>query len=189
MTAGIGHNGGPEMTGVSWRTHCWKAARERLLPTLPIEVVRMRVRRAAELGLDYKTYAGIRASTGHDLVAFLFSSNALRVYSASAQVSLDKRAKVAGIQAGTIGLATAPLRAEDLARMVPELRQSHPSPLHLASFADARSIMRAALGTLPADAVLLVGDHRLEAEWCMAGRLAGYLPSDRFFGVAGQENA
>lgn len=76
MRAAIGHNGGPDLTGLGWRTHCWRQARETLLPTLPIEVVRLRVRRAAELGLDYKTYAGIRASTGHDLVAFLFSSNA-----------------------------------------------------------------------------------------------------------------
>ena len=72
---GIGHNNGPEMTGLSWRSHCWRGARAQLLPTLPIEVVRLRVRRAAELGLPYKTYAGVRAQTGHDLVGFLFSSN------------------------------------------------------------------------------------------------------------------
>ncbi|WP_295074341.1 hypothetical protein [Tabrizicola sp.] len=43
----LGHNGGPSLEGgVSWRKHCWSAARERLLPTLPIEVVRLRVKRA-----------------------------------------------------------------------------------------------------------------------------------------------
>ncbi len=41
------------------------------MPRLPIEVIRLRVRRAAELGLPYKIYAGVRASTGHDLVGFL----------------------------------------------------------------------------------------------------------------------
>ena len=76
----IGHNGGPSLeAGASWRRHCWTSARAALLPTLPIEVVRLRVKRAKALGLDYKTYAGVRAATGHDVVAFLFSSNALRV--------------------------------------------------------------------------------------------------------------
>ena len=48
MIAGPGHNGGPSLEGgTSWRRHCWTQARERLLPTLPIEVVRLRVKRAA----------------------------------------------------------------------------------------------------------------------------------------------
>ncbi|MDH3263731.1 MAG: hypothetical protein OEM24_07010, partial [Paracoccaceae bacterium] len=65
--------------GAGWRRHCWTKAREELLPTLPLEVVRLRVKRAAELGLDYRAYASFRASTGHDVVALLFSSNALRL--------------------------------------------------------------------------------------------------------------
>ncbi len=78
---GIGHNRGPSLaTGQSWRAHCWRQARTDLLPVLPLEVVRLRVRRAKEIGLDYRTYAGIRATTGHDLVAFLFSTNALHVF-------------------------------------------------------------------------------------------------------------
>lgn len=81
----IGHNNGPTMeAGASWRRHCWTTARQALLPTLPVEVVRTRVRRAKELGLDYRTYASVRAQTGHDVVAFLFSSNALRVRPTSA---------------------------------------------------------------------------------------------------------
>ena len=96
----IGHNGGPSMEGgVSWRKHCWSSARERLLPVLPVEVVRLRVKRARALGLDYRTYAGVRA----------------------------------------------------------------------------------ALGKLPSDQVILVGDLGLERDWCAAGRLAGYLPAERYF--------
>lgn len=180
--AGLGHNGGPEMTGLSWRKHCWTAARERLLPTLPIEVVRLRVRRAAELGLDYKTYAGIRASTGHDLVAFLFSSNALRVMATAPQLPDDRAAKLAALAATKIGLANPPLPPQRLQDAAPELSASHPAPLHLASFVTARAALRHALGSLPGDQVLLIGDHGLEAEWCAAARLAGYLPSARFFG-------
>ncbi|MEM9350184.1 MAG: hypothetical protein AAGA47_07975, partial [Pseudomonadota bacterium] len=78
--AGIGHNNGPSMeAGYTYRKHQWKKAREALLPTLPLMIVRMRVKRAKELGLDYKTYAGVRASTGRDVIGFLFSSNALRL--------------------------------------------------------------------------------------------------------------
>jgi len=44
----IGHNGGPALTarGRGWATHCWRQARGALLPHLPVEVVRLRVRRA-----------------------------------------------------------------------------------------------------------------------------------------------
>ena len=66
----IGHNNGPTMEpGESWRRHAWGRARARLLPVLPIEVVRLRVKRAAEIGLDYRTYASIRAASGHDVIA------------------------------------------------------------------------------------------------------------------------
>lgn len=47
---------------------------------LPIEVVRLQVNRAKALGLDYRAYAGVRATTGRDLVAFLYSSNGLGVF-------------------------------------------------------------------------------------------------------------
>lgn len=181
--AGIGHNGGPETSGLAWRSHCWRAARARLVPTLPIEVVRLRVRRAAELGLDYKTYAGIRASTGHDLVAFLFSSNALRVLRAGQPLPADRTERLSVVKdADRIGLAVMPLQAEALAKAAPMLSATHPAPGHLASFAVARDHIRAAIGRLPSDTVLLVGDHGLEAEWCAAGRLAGYLPAARYFG-------
>ena len=57
------------------------------MPKLPVEIVRLHVKRAAEIGLDYKTYAGVRAATGHDLVAFLFSTNALRLLRAGDRVA------------------------------------------------------------------------------------------------------
>lgn len=106
----IGHNGGPSLAdGVSWRRHCWSAARERLLPVLPVEVVRTRVRRAQALGLDYRTYAGVRAATGHDVVAFLFSSNALRVSVLRPAMPEDRAGKLAVVQCGRLAFAVAPL--------------------------------------------------------------------------------
>ncbi|MEO5620789.1 MAG: hypothetical protein ACOH2M_04700 [Cypionkella sp.] len=182
--AEIGHNRGPSMEpGLAWRSHCWKAAREALLPTLPIEVVRLRVKRAQDLGLDYKTYASVRAATGHDLVAFLFSSNALRLVKGRKEIGPQETAKLLAMDCARIGLATAPLRAQAMAQNT-ALDAAHPAPFALASFPQTRALIREALGKTPSDRVLLVGDLPLEREWCAAGRLAGYLPAERFFARA-----
>ena len=179
----LGHNGGLTMEpGASWRRHCWQAARAALLPVLPVEVVRTRVRRAAALGLDYHTYAGARATTGRDLIAFLFSSNALRASLPRPGMEAARAARLARVEAGLRGLAVAPLTAGAMAAANPVLHACWPAPPALAGWAETRTALRAALDGLPPDAVLLVGDHGLEAEWCAAGRLAGYLPAERFFG-------
>jgi hypothetical protein len=181
--ADIGHNRGPLLEGgTSWRRHCWTAARDRLLPTLPVEVVRLRVRRAKELGLDYKTYAGVRAATGHDVVAFLFSSNALRVSVLRPAMPEARSFKLAEVQCGRRALAVAPLTPGMMEVANPVLDAVHPSPYALATFGEMRERLRAALGKVPSDQVLLVGDLALERDWCAAGRLAGYLPAERYFG-------
>jgi hypothetical protein len=180
---GIGHNRGPSLEGgVSWRRHCWAAARERLVPTLPIEVVRQRVRRAKELGLDYRTYAGVRAATGHDVVAFLFSSNALRVSVVKPAMPEARMAKLADLRCGRLALVVAPLTPAMVEAANPVLDRVHVAPFALAGFGEMRDRMRAALGKLPGDQVILVGDPALERDWCVAGRLAGYLPAERYFG-------
>jgi hypothetical protein len=179
-----GHNGGPSLEGgVSWRKHCWSSARERLLPVLPVEVVRLRVKRAKALGLDYKTYAGVRAATGHDVVAFLFSSNALRVSVLRPALPQERVAKLAVVNCGRLALAVAPLTPGLIEAANPTvLDAAHPAPYALAGFGEVRAVLRDALGKLPADQVLLVGDLGLERDWCAAGRLAGYLPAERYFG-------
>jgi hypothetical protein len=182
--AAIGHNRGPSMEGgVSWRRHCWSAARAALVPTLPIEVVRLRVRRAKELGLDYRTYAGVRAATGHDVVAFLFSSNALRVTVLRPVMPEDRAAKLAEVVCGRLALAVAPLTPGMVAAANPLVLDGvYPAPHALAGFGEIRERVRAALGKVPGDQVILVGDLALERDWCAAGRLAGYLPAERYFG-------
>jgi len=183
---GPGHNNGRTLEpGASWRRHCWAEARDRLLPHLPVEVVRTRVRRAAELGLDYRTYAGVRASTGHDLVAFLFSSNALRLLSQRVTLDPARAEKLGAVRgAGRIVLATAPLIPEAVvAANLGALDAGFAAPDALARFGDAGRRLRAALGAIPADQVLLIGDMALERDWCAAGRLAGYLPAARYFGA------
>ena len=179
----MGHNGGPSMEGgLSWRRLCWSTARERLLPVLPVEVVRLRARRAQELGLDYKTYAGVRAATGHDVVAFLFSSNALRVSVLRPAMPEARAAKLAEVACGRLALAVAPLTPGMVEAANPVLDGVSPAPYALANFGEMRERVRAALGKLPSDQVILVGDLGLERDWCAAGRLAGYLPAERYFG-------
>ncbi|NJS39875.1 MAG: hypothetical protein HC783_13655 [Rhodobacteraceae bacterium] len=181
--AEIGHNRGPSLEGgLSWRRHCWSAAREQLLPVLPIEVVRLRVKRAQALGLDYKTYAGVRAATGHDVVAFLFSSNALRVSVLRPAMPVEREVKLVAVQAGRLALAVAPLTSGLLEAANPVLDGAWPAPYALAGFGEMRDKVRAALGKVPSDQVILVGDLGLERDWCAAGRLAAYLPAERYFG-------
>ena len=177
----IGHNNGPTMEpGGTWRTHCWSTARKALVPHLPIEVLRGRLRRASELGLDYRTYAGIRATTGRDIVAVLFSSNALELRKGQLQIAQEAADKLRRVMASRIGLATAPLRAEALLAAAP-LDAAYPAPTAFAAFSAQRDSIRAALGALSSDQAILIGAYGAETEWCAAARLAGYVPAATFF--------
>jgi hypothetical protein len=168
--------------GAGWRRYAWKRARAELLPKLPLEVVRLRVRRARELGLDYKTYAGVRAATGRDLVAFLFSSNALRVGPVALRMPEARSEKLGDLRrCGRLALIHLPLDPHGVAAANPLLDGTGPAP----AFTDGWDLIRArvsgVLGPLPRDGVLVIGDTGLEREWSEAGRLAGYLPAERFF--------
>lgn len=181
----IGHNNGPSLDpGTAWRRHCWTRARADLLPVLPIEVLRTRVRRAAALGLPYRTYASIRAASGHDVIAFLFSSNALRVLPPARAVPPEPGARLAALApvAARGGLARAPLDAAGLAALAgPLLDRTAAAPRPWAPWAEMRAALRTAHGGWPADGVVLVGDGPDEPAWAEAARLAWYLPAERFF--------
>ena len=183
---GLGHNNGPTMEpGESWRRFAWGRARAALLPTLPIEVVRLRVKRAAEIGLDYRTYASVRAASGHDVVAFLFSTNALRLLPRCPALPADRAVKLAAIHdCGRVALVQVALTpAAVLHAGIGVIDRAATAPLPLASYPQAREAIRASLVGLPADRVVLVGDLGLEQEWCAAGALAYYLPAERYFGA------
>lgn len=183
--AGIGHNNGPTLeAGESWRRHAWGKARARLLPTLPIEVVRLRVRRAAEIGLDYRTYASIRAASGHDVIAFLFSTNALRLLPPQPALPADRVAKLAALAAGRGALARAPLTPSLVLDLAPGLiDRAHAAPRPFAPWAESRRTLLAALaeGRWPADRVVMIGDTADERDWSQAARLGYYLNAERFF--------
>ena len=186
---GIGHNQGPAMgPGTSWRRHCWTRARAELIPHLPIEILRTRVRRAKELGLEYKTYASVRASTGRDVIGFLFSSNALRAFDKSPKLPAARVGKLNGLHAcARIALVSAPLSPGRLIAANPDCGlPAMPAPAFTDNWPQTRAKVQAALrpGKLPADGILLIGDTTLEREWSEAGRLAGYLPAARYFDAA-----
>ncbi len=181
--SGIGHNRGPAMEpGFGWRRHAWGRARAALLPPLPLEVVRIRVRRAEALGLDYRTYAGVRATTGRDLVAFLFSSNAIRL-DREGRIAADRELHLGRIaECGRIALIHPPADAERVREANKNLDAAHPAPWSLAPWSAIRGAVGAALGPLPRDGVLVIGAAGFERDWSLAGRLAGYLPEERYFG-------
>lgn len=182
-----GHNGGPELDApLAWRTHAWRRAREALVPVLPVEVVRLRVRRAQELGLDYRTYAGVRASTGRDVIGFLFSSNALRALRAGETLPEDRRLRLGAIiDADRTALVQPPLSPVVAARDWP-VEAAVAAPAALLGWPAMRDRVRDILRMrgLPPDGVLVIGETALEREWAEAGRTAGFLSGDRYFGSA-----
>ncbi|WP_299647373.1 hypothetical protein [uncultured Jannaschia sp.] len=180
QTPGIGHNSRQDLDGYASRLVLWRTARADLIgKAMPIEVVRMRVRQANALGLSYKTYAGVRAASGRDIVALLFSSNALGMIR-RAEVEAARAAKLADVAAVRGVLVHPPLAA------------TAPEPLDWAEdaprFDERWSVMRDRLRTalvrhaLPADGVLMIGETSFEASWCAAARAAGYVRGEVYFG-------
>jgi hypothetical protein len=184
---GIGHNGGPELDApVAWRRFAWGRARAELMPVLPVEVVRLRVKRAAELGLDYRTYAGVRAATGRDVIGFLFSSNALAVLRVGEALPVAQARRLAGIVgADRVAVVQPPLSPVAAARDWP-VDAAVAAPAAVLSWAAMRDRLRDIIRArgLPPDGVLIVGETALEREWAEAGRTAGFLTGARYFGSA-----
>lgn len=185
---GIGHNNGPTMeNGRAWRRHCWTKARKDLLPQLPLEVIRLRMKRARQLGLPFATYNRVRATTGQDIVAFLFSTNALRMIRA-VELEEEKAEKLRSIVGcKTLVAAQPPLDAEQVnARLldagVSPLR-TLAAPIGLQSHGQIARQMRSLLKEehLPGDRVLVIGETALEKEWCAAGRMAGFVSGEVYF--------
>lgn len=189
---GIGHNLGPPLdAAVSWRKFAWKKARRELLPRLPLEVIKRRVARAQELGLDYPQYASILLGTGRDIVAFLFTSDAL-----GAQLTrtpplprpvVDKLARIERVDRlltteaheDVVELADAIIREH---RIVVKGVGTIPAPENT-SWSKGRDAILHALRPLkiPGDAVVMVGSAAHERTWADAAKLAKFLPSDQFF--------
>lgn len=181
----LGHNYGPTMEGgFAFRKFAWTRARADLIPNLPIEILRTRVKRAKALGLPYRTYASVRASTGRDVVGFLFSNNALRMMkpdqpSPRADALQGANAKFAALAHRPLDpdLMAETLAAQGLAISVAQ------APHFAQSWSDIRAAVQAPLrvAKLPLDGVLVIGDTTHERDWSEAARLAGFLLADAYF--------
>ena len=179
----IGHNNGPTMEqGTTWRRYVWKRARAELMQTLPLEVARRRVKRAGQLGIDYKTYAGIRAATGRDIIALIFSSNALRLVRDTAKIEAARASKLDRLRdADLLALIQPPFDPAKVATANPILIATDRAPGLLQGWGDTRARILDLKGGRPADGVVVIGETHLERDWVAAGRLAGFLPAERYF--------
>jgi hypothetical protein len=187
----IGHNGGPSMEpGYGFRKLAWTKARAALLPTLPLEVVRIRVERAKRLGLPYRTYATIRATSGTDIVAFMFSGNALDLRVGRAELSPAVAGRVADLGGAVERMAAiyAPARPEAVLAAHPDLLEgAGRAPGFTAGWRETRDGLRGLLSSrrLPADAVVLVAATGVERGWSAAAGFGGVIDRDVIFAAGG----
>lgn len=188
---GIGHNQGPPLdAGHSWRKHVWKKARKELLPKLPLEVIRRRVARAKELGLEYPAYASILLGTGRDIVGFLFTCDALGLrLEKSVEIPDSVAAKLTAVKATHLLAAEEAAGPDEIAKhLVAEHKlaiagtAALPDPDRV-PWTAGRAAIRAALDPLklPSDTVVMIGTRAHERDWADAAKLAKFLPSDNYF--------
>lgn len=182
--AGLGHNKGPSLeAGKGFRKVAWTKARTALLPALPLEVVRLRVKRAQRLGLPYKTYATVRAVTGRDIVGFLFSSNALDMRR-GADVPPAERARL--IELGGLATRLAAVHAPVDPRAVIEagvIDGAARAPGLATPWRATRDMLRAMAmdAQVPVDGLVVVSATALEAEWSATASLGGTIPRNVMF--------
>lgn len=187
--SGLGHNGGPTMeAGYGFRKLAWTKARAALLPSLPLEVVRLRVKRAERLGLPYKTYATIRATSGQDIVAFLFSGNALDLRRGETRLCAPVAARLGALEGATrLAALYAPASPEAAVAAQPDLIDgAGRAPAFTASWRETRDSLRALMAShsLPADAVVLVAATGIERGWGPVAGFGGVLDRDVIFGAS-----
>lgn len=189
QTPGIGHNS--NTLGRSWRRHAWKKARKDLVAArVPLEIVRIRVRRAQRLGLTYPQYASVLLGTGRDIVGFLFTVNGL-------QLRLARRLEAPShVSAKLLTAPDAPRIAlappeEEAAAFRTELAEitaaridaAFSAPAPEATWGAARRVLHRALAdaSLPADGVVMIGDGAEDARWADAAFLAKFIPTTDYF--------
>ena len=194
-TISIGHNNGPSMkTGLGWQRHCWTKARKDLLgKAIPVEIVRMRIKRARELGLAYPQYASIMLGSGRDIVGFLFTVDGLHLRLRKRLEMPDRvQDKLKSLRKCSL-MAFAPSGENPEAFRV-ELQQvagapfvaAAPEPRADINWPDARSAIRAALDPLklPSDAVVMIGTRDMEKQWAAAGKMARFIPASDYYSAS-----
>lgn len=189
--AGMGHNGGPKRLGRGWQRHCWAQSRKALVgKRMPIEVVRTRIRRARELGLEYPQYASILLGSGRDVVGFLFTVDGLHLrlrkrleMPDAVQDKLQGLDRVHLMSFAPSGEPVEPFLAElsDVSRVT--FASAAPEAEGPLGWSAARAAVRAVLDPLqlPSDAVVMIGTQEHEAQMAQAAKMARFIPSAEYF--------
>lgn len=193
---GPGHNLAPTPVSL-WHQHMWARARaDHPDSRLPLPVVKMRMARAAELGMRYADYAALYRTGGRDPAALLFTPAALHLRLARRLDMPDPvRRHLARLRACDL-LALAP-QSEDPDAFLEELREVSALPFRTAGMMPAPQASWQALGAslrraldplrLSGTAVALVAhdlsEARISQALCTAGRLAGVVDRDAYFGI------
>jgi len=92
----IGHNQGPPLdqpTG-GWARHCWRQAHKKAWRSPPLEVVRLRAARAAELGLSYHDYSAILLDRGGQPKALIFDLGGTLVATRNDEIETDRQGRI-----------------------------------------------------------------------------------------------
>ena len=158
-----------------------------MLPRLPVEVVRIRLKRAKELGIDYKSYASIRAASGRDVLAFLFSSNALRVFKATDNLPADRADRLRAVKnCGRLLMVAPPMVPEEVAALLSDdvpFDAAGPAPRFTDTWGETRARVSEILNPqkFPSAGVVMIGDTGFERDCAGAARLGAYLEANRFF--------
>ncbi len=192
--AGIGHNSGA--IGASGRRCAWAKARKDLVGArIPLEIVRIRVRRAAALGLSYPQYASVLLGSGRDIVGFLFTVGGLQL-SLSRELSTPThvREKLHDVpKTARLALSPADESPDDFRKELGDalsvrIDDADAEPLDPESWRQARAAIHTVLARngLPADGVVMVGDSLQDASWADAAFLAKFIRTADYFSNGAQ---
>lgn len=186
---GIGHNSG--IIGQGWRRFAWKKARKDLVAArVPLEIVRIRVRRAERLGLTYPQYASVLMGSGRDIVGFLFTVNGLQLrlarrLEAPAHVAAKLRSApdAPRIVLSPPEESVAAFRVELAEVTEARIDAVAPAPVPAAAWGVARRVVKRALADAgwPADGVVMIGEGEEDARWADAGFLGKFIPTNDYF--------
>ncbi len=188
-TPGIGHNSNAR--GQGWRRFAWKKARKELVAArVPLEIVRIRVRRAQRLGLTYPQYASVLLGSGRDIVGFLFTVNGLQLRLLRRLEAPDHVATKLQFAPQSSRIVLSPqeeapdaFRVELAEALSARIDIAAPAPAPSATWGAARRAVQQALAEaqMPADGVVMIGAGDEDALWADAAFLAKFIHSAEYF--------